>query len=213
MLSEFQVAYPGVRLDVVILDRAVNPLEEGFDVVIGALPVLYPHVADVPLCPYPLVLCAAPAYLKAKGVPNHPGELIDHDCLTSVMLERRWPFQGPGGALLVEVRSRFHANDSRVLYEAARRGLGLAMLPRYLVDGALRSGELLQVLERFPAASFWLKMLVPRMKMGKPAVRELVGFLKARMQPAPWDARPRLDVCEDDDAPAVYARGEQIACS
>ncbi|MGH8149858.1 MAG: LysR family transcriptional regulator [Steroidobacteraceae bacterium] len=213
VFSDFQVAYPDVRLEVVVQDRSVNPLEEGFDLVIGALPVLYPHVVDVPLCAYPIVLCAAPAYLKARGIPDHPGELIDHDCLTSVMLGRRWPFQGPGGALLVEVRSRFHANDSRVLLEAALRGLGLAMLPRYLVEEALRSGALLQVLERFPAPSFWLKMLVPRMKMAKPAVRELVSFVKARMQPAPWDVRARRSPFQGDTGPAVQAPSEEVACS
>jgi DNA-binding transcriptional LysR family regulator len=78
--------------------------------------------------------------------------------------------------------------------EAARRGLGLAALPRYLVDDDLREGKLVPLLKEFPLATSWLKALVPRMKMDKPAVRELVTFLKMRMQPvAPWEAQAAVD--------------------
>jgi DNA-binding transcriptional LysR family regulator len=185
LLSEFQVLNPAVTLEVVLLDRSVNPLEERYDLAIGALPATYPNVVDVPLCSYPVVLCAAPGYLAAHDAPKHPTELVNHDCLTSVMLANTWLFEGPGGPLSVEVRSRFHANDSRVLLEAARRGLGLANLPRFLADRHLKHGQLVEVLAEFPVVSFWLKALVPRVRMHKPAVRELVAFLKTRMQTLP----------------------------
>jgi DNA-binding transcriptional LysR family regulator len=186
LLSEFQVCHPAVSLDLVIMDRSVNPLEEGFDLVVGARPVTYPNVVDIPLCPYPIVLCATPDYLGLKGIPQHPSELVDYDCLTSALFGTTWLFEGSAGALSVEVHSRFHANDSRVLLEATRRSLGLAMLPRYVADPCLSKGELVATLPHYPIASFWLKALVPRIKMRKPAVRELVSFLKTRMHPSPW---------------------------
>ena len=114
--------------------------------------------------------------------------MIDHDCLTTVLFGTTWPFDTPRGALSVEVRSRLHANDGRVVLEAARRGLGFAPLPAYLVTNDLRAGTLVQVLQGYPMAVSWLKALVPRMKIDKPAVRELIAFMKARMHPvAPWD--------------------------
>jgi DNA-binding transcriptional LysR family regulator len=188
LLSEFQARHPGVSLEIVLLDRSVNPLEEGFDLVVGARPASYPGVSDVPLCPYPLVLCCSPAYMRGRREPEHPTDLADHNCLTSVLLGTTLLFEAPRGAVSVEVHSRFHANDGRVLVEAARRGLGIAVVPRYLVDEDLRSGRLIELLPAFPLASFWLKALVPSMKMNKPAVRELVNFLKERMQPPPWEA-------------------------
>jgi DNA-binding transcriptional LysR family regulator len=188
LLSEFQVRHPGVSLEIVLLDRSVNPLEEGFDLVVGARPASYPGVADVPLCPYPLVLCCSPEYLRGRRAPEQPTDLADHNCLTSVLLGTTLLFEGPRGAMSVEVHSRFHANDGRVLVEAARRGLGIAVVPRYLVDYDLRAGRLVEILPAFPLASFWLKALVPSLKLHKPVVRELVTFLKARMQPPPWDA-------------------------
>jgi DNA-binding transcriptional LysR family regulator len=56
------------------------------------------------------------------------------------------------------------------------------ILPRFLANGPIAKGELIPLLQDFPVATFWLKVLVPRMKMSKPAVRELVAYLKARMQ-------------------------------
>jgi DNA-binding transcriptional LysR family regulator len=188
LFTEFQAANPRVTLEVVLMDRSVNPLEEGFELVVAARAASYPNVVDVPLCAYPQVLCCSPGYLREHTEPRHPGELIDHDCLTTVLFGTTWPFDTPRGALSVEVRSRLHANDGRVVLEAARRGLGFAPLPAYLVTRDLSAGTLVQVLQGYPMAVSWLKALVPRMKIDKPAVRELIAFLKSRMHPvAPWD--------------------------
>ena len=185
LFGEFQLNNPRVTLEVVLMDRSVNPLEENFDLVVGARAASYPNVVDIPLCTYPQTLCCAPAYLRTKPEPRHPGDLIDHDCLTTVLFGTTWPFETPRGAVSVEVRSRFHANDGRVILEGVRRGLGVAILPRYLVDEDLKVGRLVPVLDAFPLATYWLKALVPRIKMDRPAVRELVAFLKARTQSAP----------------------------
>jgi DNA-binding transcriptional LysR family regulator len=190
LFSEFQLKNPHVTLEVVLLDRSVNPLEESFDLVIGARAATYPNVIDVPLCIYPQVLCCSPKYLEHKQEPRHPSDLVDHDCLTTVLFGTTWTFETPRGGVSVEVRSRFHANDGRVVLEGVRRGLGLAILPCYLIDEDLRAGRLCPLLEGFALPTYWLKALVPRIKMEKPAVRELVAFLKARTQPlAPWEQR------------------------
>jgi DNA-binding transcriptional LysR family regulator len=185
LLSEFQSDNPRVTLEVVLMDRSVNPLEENFDLVIGARAASYPNVIDIPLCTYPQTLCCAPAYLRTKSEPRHPGDLVEHNCLTTVLFGTTWPFESQSGGVSVEVQSRFHANDGRVILEGVRRGLGVAILPRYLVDEDLKSGRLVSLLDGFPLATYWLKALVPRIKMEKPAIRELVAFLKARTQSAP----------------------------
>lgn len=195
MFAEFQARNPGLSLEIVILDRSVNPLEEGFDVVIAARPATYPHVVDVPLCEYRLVLCCAPSYLKEHEAPTQPSELVEHDCLTTVLLGSSWLFESARGAISVEIHSRFHANDGRVVLEATRRGLGVAALPRYLAAGDLDSGRLVPLLDDYPLAGFWLKALVPRIKLHKPAVHALVEFLKAAMQPVPpWERAEGKDV-------------------
>jgi len=188
IFCDFHAQNPGLTLDIVLLDRSVNPLEEGFDLVIGALPASYPNVVDFPLGPYSIVLCAAPSYIEAKGAPETPNELIDHDCCTSVLLGNTWVFENAPSTLSVEVRSKLHANDNRVLCEAARRGIGIAVLPRFLVHDDLKTGQLVELMPAHPVPTFWMKALVPRIKMNKPAVAALVSYLKARMQPnPPWE--------------------------
>jgi DNA-binding transcriptional LysR family regulator len=112
----------------VLVDRSVNPLEEGFDCAIGALPVSYPNVIDIPLCPYELVVCCSPGYLCGKAEPRSPTELVDHECLTTTLFRTSWMFESACGAQSVEVHSRLHSSDGRIIREAARHGLGIAVL-------------------------------------------------------------------------------------
>jgi DNA-binding transcriptional LysR family regulator len=189
IFCDFHAKNPGLTMEIVLLDRSVNPLEEGFDIVIGALPASYPNVTDFPLGPYSIALCAAPDYIEAKGSPETPNELVDHDCLTSVLLGNTWVFENGPSTTSVEVRSKLHVNDTRVLTEATRRGIGIAILPRFLAREDLASGRLVEVMKAHPVPTFWLKALVPRIKMNKPAVSQLVDYLKGRMQPLPpWEA-------------------------
>ncbi len=208
LFSEFQAIHPRISLEVLLMDRSVNPLEEGYDLVFGAQPTSYPNVVDVPLCPYTQVACCSPTYLQGRQKPVHPQDLTDHECMTTVLLGNSWQFESPRAPVGVDVRSRFHANDGRVVLQGVLRGLGIAILPRYLVEEHVQQGRIVVLLEEFPVASLWLKALVPRMKIDKPAVRELVAFLKTNMQPlAPWDADVGAEHPFETDALSVSGNG------
>jgi DNA-binding transcriptional LysR family regulator len=184
VLAEFLTEHPGVSLEIVLIDRSVNPMEEGFDFSIGALPVSYPNLVEVPLCPYDQVTCCAPAYLEDNAAPQNPGELAFHDVLTSVAYSRTWSFDGPTGPISAQVHPRVEASDSRTLRAATLRGLGISILPRDLVEEDLRQGTLVQLLTEFPVTRLYLKALVPCTKINSPLVREALAFLKAHL-PAP----------------------------
>jgi DNA-binding transcriptional LysR family regulator len=149
------------------------------------MPASYANVIDEPLSPYPRVLCAAPSYLAARGEPKHPIDLIDHDCLTFQTTGSTWSFESPRGLINVDVHSRFSANDSQILQAAACRGLGIAMVARYIARPAIERGQLRTLLQDFPVPELWLKALVPTNKMKKVAVQSLLQFIKERMQPLP----------------------------
>ena len=88
----------------------------------------------------------------------------------------------------IEVHSRLQSSDARMVRDAALTGMGITILPRFLVNDDLKAGTLVRLLDDFAVAGYWLKVLVPRMRMNRPAVRELVSFLKSRMQPVPpWE--------------------------
>ena len=122
-LAEFQQQFPLVSLDVALIDRAVNPGAEGFDIAVGALPISFAGVVDEPICPLQRFVCAAPAYLDERGRPSHPRELTQHDCLVFLPAGRTWLFETARGIVSVDLRPRMSANDAVVLTAAALEGM------------------------------------------------------------------------------------------
>ena len=178
ILTEFQLAHPRIRIDLVMLDRSVNPIEEGFDVAIGALPTSYPGVVDEPLCPYPRIICASPAYLAQHGEPRHPQDLLHHHCLTFATTGQNWSFESRRGMINVDVRARLSANDSQLLCRAAVTGLGIVRIARHIAEPSVERGELTILLPDYPVPEFWVKALIPKNRIEKPAVRSLLAALK-----------------------------------
>jgi DNA-binding transcriptional LysR family regulator len=188
MLAEFQQQFPLVSLDVVLVDRVLNPSEEGFDIALAGFPNSFPGVIDERLCPLTRIVCAAPSYLEERGAPQHPRDLVKHDCLVFSPVGKTWPFESATGPLSVDLRPKLSSNDSFVLTTAALHGIGIGLLPCYAVAPALRAGTLVPVLENFTVPSVWMKALIPEGRAGIPRVRSLLAFLKARHSPVPpWD--------------------------
>jgi DNA-binding transcriptional LysR family regulator len=188
VLAEFQRVHPGVRMELVLMDRSVNPLEEGFDIAIGALPSSYANVADFPLCVMPRAIIAAPDYLAAKGMPEHPRELAQHDCPYFLATGTNWHFGGPQGAIDVDVPNTFGVNDSYVLLKAVEKGLGITIIARHIARSAIQAGRVVEILPDYPVPDLWIKALVPENRRSNPAVQAVLQALKDASQPtAPWD--------------------------
>jgi DNA-binding transcriptional LysR family regulator len=193
-LVRFQAEHPAVVTDLALVDRPVNPLEEGFDVALGALPVSFAGVIDVPLCPYERVLAAAPGYLADRPELRTPSDLMRHDCLVFPPVGLGWSFESERGAVMVEVHARLTVNDSRVLCEAALRGLGVAILPAFIAREALAESTLMALMPEFPVTPLWFKAMVPRNRVHKPEIAALIDHLKAEFGPLPpWDREPATE--------------------
>lgn len=191
LFTEFQLAHPGVSLNVMLLDRAINPLDEGFDIAIGALPASFGGVVDVPLCPYPRITCAAPDYLARKGVPKHPRELLDHDCLAFTTIESVWTFQSSGGPLSVNIRPRLSVNQHEGLLSAAQHGLGVVVAPDFTVKDDLSSGSLVPILQDYPPVELWLKAMIPERRFRESLTVVFLNHLKSKFSPTPpWAQAP-----------------------
>ena len=188
LLNQFLQNQPMISLEVVLADRSVNPIEEGFDMAIGARPESYGQVQDHPLCPIRRRLCASPGYLARKGQPQSPAELLEHDCLVLTTTGTRWEFQGPQGLVGVDVRSKLKSNDGKALCEAALAGQGIALLADYLVAPALQSGQLQELLPELQLQDIWLKALVPSNRIDLPRIRALLQWLSDQLRHTPlWD--------------------------
>ena len=188
IFSEFQRSHDRVTMEVALIDRSVNPLEEGFDVALGGMPASYDGVLDEPLCQLAQVVCASPEYLEQRGTPKHPRDLADHECLVFRPTGTTWMFRTHRGPINVDVPTKLAANDTSMLFAAACAGNGIAMLSTYVAKAALRSGELVPLFPEFPLQEIWLKALVPKRKAGTRRIDALLTWLKGHLSPVPpWE--------------------------
>lgn len=188
IFTAFQRANSRVTLDVVLIDRSVNPIEEGFDVVLGLLPASFEGVAEEALLPYPRVACASPAYLKQRGHPKHPRDLTGHDCIVFQPAGSTWTFQSRRGPVSVQVRPKFSSNDIQIIVDAVKDGSGIAVLSRLISKQALREGSLVPILDEFPLPDHWLKAFIPQSRIGLARVQALLTAVRGSFAPIPpWE--------------------------
>ena len=188
-LADFLRAHPEVRVELELSDRLVPLAQEGFDLALrhtAAPPDT--HVAW-PLCETRSWLVATPGYLRRRGTPSHPNDLATHDCLPYLRPGETptWTFAPDKGAtrVAVPVRGPFSANNSEALREAAMGGLGIALLPDFSAQAALRAKRLVVVLPRWrPVGAFGghIYALRPYSPYVPRAVQAFVAFWREQLK-------------------------------
>jgi DNA-binding transcriptional LysR family regulator len=186
--TEFQREHPRVTLEIVLIDRSVNPIEEGFDLVLGILPASFESVVEEALLPYPRVICASPAYLAEHGEPQHPRDLANHEAVVFQPAGANWSFQTKRGPVSVPVRAKISSNDIMMVVEAAKDGRGVALLSRLIAKEALREGSLVPILTDFSLPDHWLKAFIPKSRVGLARVQALLTAIRGSFAPIPpWE--------------------------
>lgn len=185
-INRFQAKNPDMTIELLLIDRPVNPLEEGFDVSFGAIPQSFAGITEIPICPYPRVLVASPDYLEKRGTPEKPADIIGHECLVFVPVGSTWTFSSPNGPISLDVIAHYTVNDSRILVDAAVNGLGLAVAPEFLTRKPIEEGKLVALMPDFPVIPIWFKAMVPRHKAARPEVVSLIDHIKNECDPPPW---------------------------
>ena len=190
-------AHPALEVAIDLDDRVVDLLGSGYDlgIRVGALAdssMIGRKLADVGR-----VLCASPKYLARAGTPAALEELPRHDCIGYAHLAagQVWQFQplrGTTALRSIRVTSRFVANNGELMRGAAIAGLGLLMVPEFIVADALRAGTLTRILPGCRPVPTALHALYPRDRQGSPRIRAVVEHLLAAMRPRPpWELPER----------------------
>jgi DNA-binding transcriptional LysR family regulator len=187
--QEFLDLHPHISLDVQLADRVIDLVDEGFDLAVRIARLPDSSLISRQLASTRLVLCAAPGYLKRRGTPEHPSDLVQHDLLGYSLLATgdQWQFEGPHGPVTVKVRPRFVSNNGDSCIAACEQGAGIQLQPTFLIDDALRKGNLVEILPQFQAATLGIYALYPTRRFVLPKVRALVEFLHAKLNEAPWN--------------------------
>lgn len=179
VLPRFLAAYPDVQLELTTDDRFVNVVEDGYDVVVRVAALSDSSLIARKLASNRRVVCASPAYLARAGRPHHPRDLLQHNCLRYAYMTVRdeWQFQGPEGRISISVRGRFQANNGTLLTQAAVGGLGIAMIPLFMITDELGDGRLVTVLDEFAVSDYGIYAVYAHRRHVSPKVRAFVDFL------------------------------------
>ncbi|MBF0627386.1 MAG: LysR family transcriptional regulator [Magnetococcales bacterium] len=183
LVAEFLLAHPAVEVDLVLNDRFVDLVEEGFDVAVRIGTLGDSTLVARRLAAARLLLCAAPAYLDQRGEPMTPEDLNNHTCLlySYTASPGVWRFRRDGEEQSVRVTGVLRANNGEALRTAARAGLGLVMLPSFLVAEDLRSGRLKPVLNDYTLLpTLGIHAVCPSNRHLAAKVRRFIDFLVTR---------------------------------
>ena len=182
-LATFLSRYPEISIDLSITDRWIDLAEERYDVFIRVTSEPPLHWVARTLAPVRRKLCATPDYFARRGVPRTPGELVDRSGE-----QGRWHFTGPEGAIDVPVNGPLHVDDDEALSQAVLGGLGIGLLPTFIVGQDLQQGRLQAVLSEYiPIDRHVYAMYLPTRHLPR-KVRVFIDFLVEHIGAEPyWD--------------------------
>lgn len=188
-VADYVARHPGTVVDMTLIDRAVNLIEERIDLAIRISGGLDPGLIARRLSECRSVLCASPAYLATRGVPQRPEDLAAHNCLTHHYVGRSlWHLEREGRKASVAVSGNISANEATVLLQAVRADAGIAMLPTYLAAPLILSGELTVVLSAYALDAMGIYGVYLSRRQMPLIVRSFLDFLAARFGEHPeWD--------------------------
>ncbi|MET1084540.1 MAG: LysR substrate-binding domain-containing protein [Burkholderiales bacterium] len=180
-LTEFFERYPEIRLELGCSDRPVDLIEEGVDCVVrGGEPADSSLVARR-VATLPFVTCAAPAYLSRYGVPSHPSDLERHRCIRYFMPKTGrlvdLAFMRDGKRVTPTVDGLVAVNDGDAYSAAGLAGLGVMVVPQFMVEAALTDGRLVTLLEDWATDPLPLYVMYPQNRHLSAKVRAFVDWV------------------------------------
>lgn len=198
-MKDFLAAYPDIRLDATLTDATVDLIETGADIAVRIGALADSSLVARRLAPQRRVLVASPKYLAAAPCLKAPTDLTEHQCLAFALPRGNVWFHQPASEeekepVEISIKGKLRTNDSEALRDAAISGLGIALLPTWLVSGELKEAWLIALLTDWewsiaagPQRAIWA--VYPPKKVVSPKVRAFISFLFERFgHPVPyWD--------------------------
>lgn len=185
LLPRFLEQYTEVRISVYAHDRDVDLINEGYDLAIRVARLRDSSMMARRLTSNRRLVCATQAYYTANGLPQRPSDLTEHNCLVNVAYspQRVWSFKRGSRFYTVQIQGNLEITSPHALREAALRGLGVVLLPAYLVEEDLREGRLQAALSNYISEDPDVYLIYPYSRHLSPKVRVFVDFLAAHFRP------------------------------
>jgi DNA-binding transcriptional LysR family regulator len=181
-VADYLQQQPGVTIELVLADRFVNIVDEGFD-----LAVRIGELADSSLVARRfgstrIVAIASSAYLKQSGIPLFPHDLESHSCIIDTNLESRnyWSFGKGDQSYNVKIKGRFSVNNAYSVKEMVLSGQGIGLCPNYVIGEQLREGYLKVLLQEYETHEYGIYAMYPHNRHLAATTRSFVDFLVER---------------------------------
>ncbi|WP_341315505.1 LysR family transcriptional regulator [Paraburkholderia sp. IMGN_8] len=222
VVQSYAERYPDVMPDVTLADRHVDLVEEGFDVgILVARQMRSASIVTRRLTTGYMTVCASPAYLAQHGTPTHPEHLRAHPCLSRPAEQGgdERVFTGPDGEVRVRPTNAIAANNTEMLRQFALLGMGVAILPSYLIGRDLEVGRLVPLLGDYRLPQVEITIAYPSRRHLPAKVRTFIDHLVEHFQHADEQARDPRTVAPpralagrpayaEDDLPLPALAGE-----
>ncbi len=186
IVMDFIDANPRINVSMLLFDRVVDLIDEGFDLAIriANLPdssLISRHVGDVTR-----MLVASPDYLAKRGVPNTPADLLLHAIISqsALMPNREWRFSKAGKPARITLPARLEVNDAHACIDAAERGKGITIALSYMVKNAFQEGRLVQVLPSFTPPPVPVNFIYAQRRIVSQKVRTFIDFAAPKLSAA-----------------------------
>ncbi len=178
-VREFLLRYPELKMELVLTDRIVDLVDDGFDVAIRVGQLEDSSLLARRLTASSVVTCAAPAYLARRGVPRSPEQLIDHDLVldSNVRQPGTWRFRRGTRTVNVRVSGRLQVNSAVMVRHLLVGGAGIGLCPEFVVRDDLEAGRLVPLLAQFSGYDLGVYAVYPHTRHVPSRVRVFVDFL------------------------------------
>jgi len=192
LLRVFQVNYPDIRLELIVSDSVVDPVQAGVDCALQIFPAASTALVSRPLFAVRRVFCATPRYLRMHGTPSHPRELHEHalGLYSGYPTRDRWTFHQAGhSSLTIYMRAALLTNSVHLLREYALEDAGIVCLPTLVAGDQIREGKLQVVLPDHQLSSFALSAVYAATSRNAFKLKLFIEHIAAAFTPVPpWDA-------------------------
>lgn len=188
-IADYVKRFPLVTVDLQMLDRTVNLVDERIDLAIRMSNDVDPSLIARRLTVCRSVVCASPAYLLEHPRPLKVEDLARHNCLThSYFGKGLWHFEEDGEHVAVPVNGNITSNEASTLLRVTLSGVGVSMLPSYQAGDYIRRGELVRLLPEAEPRQLNIYAVYASRKHMPSALRSLLDFLVLRFPQEPdWD--------------------------
>ena len=189
LLPEFFASYPEVSVDLHLSDAQIDLVGEGFDIAVRIATLPDSSLVARRLCAMKGMTVAAPSYLDRCGRPTHPLHLAEHDCLRYAYQSTAdlWRFTNNAGEeVSVRPNGRLRVNNGDAMLPALIEGLGIAVLPEFIVGEAVRVRQLEVLIPDWSMSNAGLHLVTPSAGPRPARVEALLEFLTKRLSRQRW---------------------------